>query len=118
MSSVWSNIRYLCYTKFNCMGAEWYLRMYPNGWTTQGKAELDILCKSIASGHGDLNVCHFIGIETLNHCQIHMDGNVARKDEEIECSSPFNWNDIQNETEITIVIRIWKTGCIDKNEER
>eukprot|EP01083_Nonionella_stella_P207185 752901_1 len=102
--------------KFNCMGAEWYLRMYPNGWTTQGSAELDILCKSIASG--DLNVCHFIGIETLNHCQIHMDGNLARKDEEIECSSPFNWNDIQNETEITIVIRIWKTGSIDNKEER
>eukprot|EP01083_Nonionella_stella_P028821 79423_1 len=47
-----------------------------------------------------------------------MDGNVARKDEEIECSSPFNWNDIQNETEITIVIRIWKTGSIDNKEER
>eukprot|EP01083_Nonionella_stella_P281037 956253_1 len=102
--------------KFNSMGAEWHLRMYPNGWTTQGSAELDILCKSIASD--DLNVCHFIGIQSLNHCQIHMDGNVASKDKEIECNSPFNWNDIQNEAEITIVIRIWKTGSIDNKEER
>eukprot|EP01083_Nonionella_stella_P199303 730906_1 len=67
---------------FNAIGAEWYIGMYPNGWTTEGEAELEIVCQSIKSVfEKGINFCHYIGIKELNHCQICFDGKTVKKGE-------------------------------------
>eukprot|EP01083_Nonionella_stella_P068823 183036_1 len=46
----WKNAQYkhaFWSPSFNAIGAEWSLRIYPNGWSTDGEAELDIVCQSI-----------------------------------------------------------------------
>eukprot|EP01083_Nonionella_stella_P065319 171034_1 len=98
---------------FNAIGGERHIRIYPNaaanGWSTQGEAELDIVCQSIESEEKEINICDYIEIKPLNHYQIHFDGNSVKKGESVTCNSPFKWNDIKNESEITICIGIWRT---------
>eukprot|EP01083_Nonionella_stella_P153313 492444_1 len=97
---------------FNAIGGEWHIRIYPNaaanGWSTQGEAELDIVCQSIESEEKEINICDYIEIKPLNHYQIHFDGNSVKKGESVTCNSPFKWNDIKNESQITIGIKIWR----------
>eukprot|EP01083_Nonionella_stella_P272722 924940_1 len=85
-----------------------------------GTTDLIIGCRSIESDEEiELNVCHYIGIDALNHCQINFDGNTVNKDQHyIQCTSSFQLDDIQNESEITICIKIWEKGSIDRNEGR
>eukprot|EP01083_Nonionella_stella_P126197 381829_1 len=101
---------------FHAIGAEWYLRIYPNGWSTKGEAWLDIVCESIESDEKEINLSHFIAIESMNHHQTHFDGNTIKEGGLIACTSPFKWNDIQNQSEMTICVKIWKTGSIEKNQ--
>eukprot|EP01083_Nonionella_stella_P001280 3731_1 len=103
---------------FNAIGAKWKLRIYPNGWSTKGEAWLDIVCESIESDEKEIMFSHFIAIESTNFCETHFDGNTIEKDGCVTCTSPFKWNDIQNQSEMTICVKIWKTGSIEKNEAR
>eukprot|EP01083_Nonionella_stella_P064122 166856_1 len=103
---------------FNAIGAEWSLRIYPNGWGTKGQAKLDIYCESIESDQNEIQFSHFIDIQSMNHHQTHFDGNTIKERGYVTCNSPFKLNDIRNQSEITICVKIWKTGSIEKNEVR
>eukprot|EP01083_Nonionella_stella_P310259 1101671_1 len=104
--------------KFNAIGAEWKLGICPNGWNTKGIADLYILCKAIDSAVKEVNVCHYIEIDALDHSQMYFDGNKMKRDGSVTCNSPFKWNEIQKLSAITIGIKIWKTASIPKNEAR
>eukprot|EP01083_Nonionella_stella_P225956 802897_1 len=104
--------------KFNAIGAEWKLGICPNGWNTKGIADLYILCKAIDSVVKEVNVCHYIEIDALDHSQMYFDGNKMKRDGSVTCNSPFKWNEIQKLSAITIGIKIWKTASIPKNEAR
>eukprot|EP01083_Nonionella_stella_P164875 547105_1 len=88
--------------QFNAIGAEWYVGIYPNGWQTEGTAHLYICCHSTESDEDEIYLCHYISIESLNHYQIKFDGDAVKKGAIRTCDSPFKWNDIQNESEMTI----------------
>eukprot|EP01083_Nonionella_stella_P182707 658077_1 len=103
---------------FNAIGGEWNIGIYPNGWTKEGTADLDIRCTSIESDEKEINICHYIEIKALNHCQLCFDGKRVKKGDDVPCNSPFKWNDIKNESQITIGIKIWRKGSIEKNEAR
>eukprot|EP01083_Nonionella_stella_P075940 206697_1 len=103
---------------FNTIGAEWELKIFPNGWDTNGTGIMYIRCKSIKTDEKEIMFCHYIAIDALNHCQIHFEGKTIENDGGIECDAPFKWHDIQNQSAITIVIKLWRTGSIEKNEAR
>eukprot|EP01083_Nonionella_stella_P190159 704397_1 len=103
---------------FNAIGAKWKLRIYPNGWDLKGHAKLHIFCQSIASGEKEIDFSHFVQIESMNYCQTHFEGNSIRHSNVVTCSSPFKWNDILNESEMTICVKIWKTGSIETDGAR
>eukprot|EP01083_Nonionella_stella_P020875 57910_1 len=88
--------------KFNAIGGEWYLRIYPNGWDTEGAAGLDIFCHSVESDAKEINICHYIeiSIKALNYWQICFDGKTVKRGDKVRCNSPFKWNDIKNESEL------------------
>eukprot|EP01083_Nonionella_stella_P158236 514774_1 len=100
--------------KFNAIGGEWYIGIYPNGKNTEGTAHLYIWCKSIESDEKQINFCHYVEIKALNFCQICFDGKTVKKCESAPCNSPFKWNGIKNESQITIAIKIWRKGSIEK----
>eukprot|EP01083_Nonionella_stella_P275904 937157_1 len=78
----WKNAQYkhaFWSPSFNAIGAEWSLRIFPNGWSTKGEAELDIYCLSIESDEKEINLSRFIAIESMNHHQTHFDGNSIKK---------------------------------------
>eukprot|EP01083_Nonionella_stella_P191259 708064_1 len=104
--------------QFNAIGAEWYVGIYPNGWQTEGTAHLYICCHSTESDEDEIYLCHYISIESLNHYQIKFDGDAVKKGAIRTCDSPFKWNDIQNESELTICIKLWKKGSFNKKEAR
>eukprot|EP01083_Nonionella_stella_P075021 203698_1 len=82
---------------------------------------LYIYCTDIKSDETTIYCSHFIQIESMNYCQTHFDGNPIIEDYSVTfvtCTSPFKWNDLQNESEMTICVKIWKTGAIEKNEAR
>eukprot|EP01083_Nonionella_stella_P150352 478870_1 len=117
----WKNAKYkkeFFSPKFNAVGGEWYIGIYPNGWTTEGTADLYIMCHSIESDEQEIDVCHYIEIKSLNYCQICFDGKTVKEDEVVPCNSPFKWNDLKNESQITIGIKIWRKGAIDTGELR
>eukprot|EP01083_Nonionella_stella_P043288 116794_1 len=93
------------------------MQIYPNGTKIKGTADLVIACLSVKSDDEiELNFCHYIGIDALNHCQITFDGNTLNKDKlGILCTSPFQLDDLQNEPEISICVKIWEKG--DRNEQ-
>eukprot|EP01083_Nonionella_stella_P066795 176205_1 len=99
---------------FHAIGGKWKIRIYPNGWYTEGAADLDIKCKSIESDEQEINVCHYGEIKALNYCQISFDGKRVKKGEAVRCNSAFKWNDIKNESQITIGIKIWRNGSLEK----
>eukprot|EP01083_Nonionella_stella_P058656 153620_1 len=101
---------------FKAIGAEWRLRVIPNGWTTEGIAEVDLQCKSIESDEKEINVCHYADIVTLDYCQIHLKGTTAKASDWFEFNSPFKLNDIENESAMTFCIKSWRQECIDKEE--
>eukprot|EP01083_Nonionella_stella_P114496 338614_1 len=105
---------------FNAIGQEWQMTIYPNGETIEGTADLYVVCDSVESDDEiELNVCHYIGIDAVNHCQIHFHGNIVNKDDDnFDCTSPFQLDDIQTESEITICVKIWEKGSIDRNERQ
>eukprot|EP01083_Nonionella_stella_P150354 478876_1 len=104
--------------QFNAIGGTWFIGIYPNGWTKEGTADLDIRCTSIESDEKEINICHYIEIKALNHCQICFDGKRVKKGDDVPCNSPFKWNDLKNESQITIGIKIWRKGAIDTGELR
>eukprot|EP01083_Nonionella_stella_P110818 324586_1 len=101
--------------RFNVIGAEWDIQIYPNGHDQRGTAHLQVNCRS---GKAIPNVCHYIGIETLDHYQIKFDGNTVKKGAPIVLDSPFKYHDIRNQSELTICIKLWEKGSFDKNEAR
>eukprot|EP01083_Nonionella_stella_P178983 633985_1 len=101
---------------FNAIGAEWHFRVIPNGWTTEGIAELDLQCKSIESDEKEMNVCHYADIVELNYCDIHLGGTTTKKGDWFELKSPFKLNDIENRSKMTFCLKSWKQECIDKEE--
>eukprot|EP01083_Nonionella_stella_P066565 175374_1 len=103
---------------FHVMGGEWHLRLYPNGRSANGTAELEIVCQSIDTDEKEMNVSHYVDITQLNYAQIFIDGNAIQKGHTIECTSPFKRNDIQNQSEIVIGIKLWRTQSIPKGEAR
>eukprot|EP01083_Nonionella_stella_P054260 143299_1 len=114
----WKNAKYeqvFLSPVFNAMGQEWRMAIWPNGETIEGTADLYIVCDSVESDDEiELNVCHYIGIDAVNHCQIHFDGNIVNKDDDnFDCTSPFQLDDIKSD--ITICIKIWEKG--DRNEQ-
>eukprot|EP01083_Nonionella_stella_P191260 708066_1 len=92
--------------QFNAIGAEWYVGIYPNGWQTEGTAHLYICCHSTESDEDEIYLCHYISIESLNHYQIKFDGDAVKKGAIRTCDSPFKWNDIQNESDLTVCIKL------------
>eukprot|EP01083_Nonionella_stella_P176983 620757_1 len=115
----WKNAEYKQWFRspmFNAIGVKWRLEIAPNGWSTNGRASLDIRCVSIESNEKEITFSHFIDIESMNHCQTNFNGNKIKKGEYVAFDSPFNWNDIQNQPEITIRIKIWKTGSVEEKE--
>eukprot|EP01083_Nonionella_stella_P047439 126948_1 len=84
-SKKWKNAKYQqgCVSPlFNAIGQEWGMQIYPNGFRREGTTDLIIGCRSIESDEEiELNVCHYIGIDALNHCQINFDGNTVNKDQ-------------------------------------
>eukprot|EP01083_Nonionella_stella_P240924 841753_1 len=104
--------------RFDAIGARWYMQIYPNGWKTEGTADLFITCRSIKSDEKAIHFCHFIEIDALNHSQISFSGNYIVKKEDIKLTSPFKWNDLQNQSEITVCIKIWEQGSLPRNTAR
>eukprot|EP01083_Nonionella_stella_P249902 863614_1 len=103
---------------FNSIGANWYMGIAPNGLTTEGAAYLYIWCNSINSDEQQIEFCHYIAIESLNHHQTCFESNKIEKDGQIKCNSPFKFHDIQNQSEITIRIKIWRPGSFNQNPAR
>eukprot|EP01083_Nonionella_stella_P033316 91200_1 len=102
---------------FNAIGAKWCMQIYPNGWETEGIADLSIWCKSIESDEKENVSCsYYIGIESLNYYQTNFNEITLKEREYIVYNSPFKWRDIQNLSEITICVKVWRTGSIDANE--
>eukprot|EP01083_Nonionella_stella_P304936 1061845_1 len=98
---------------FNAVGAVSYLGIYPNGFYSEGTAYLYMRStdtKEIVFGY-------YIGIEAFNHYQTKFEKN-KMENGAIIFNSPFQWNDIQNKSEITIGIKIWEAGSIENNEAR
>eukprot|EP01083_Nonionella_stella_P249898 863609_1 len=94
----WKNAKYeerFFSPKFNAIGAEWYIGIYPNGWTTEGTAYLYIRCHSIDSDEQEIDVCHYVEIKAFNYCQICFGGKRVKKGEAVRCNSAFKWNDIK-----------------------
>eukprot|EP01084_Bolivina_argentea_P041253 76117_1 len=119
----WKNAKYeqvFLSPVFNAMGQEWRMAIWPNGETIEGTADLYVVCDSVESDDEiELNVCHYIGIDAVNHCQIHFHGNIVNKDDDnFDCTSPFQLDDIQTESEITICVKIWEKGSIHRNERQ
>eukprot|EP01083_Nonionella_stella_P089641 250186_1 len=103
--------------QFKSSGAEWYLRIYPNGKDNEGVAYLDIRCRSIeCNDEKEMDVCHYIDIEALNHYHIDFDGETIEKNGWVSSKAPFTWNDIQKQEDITIRIKTWRAGAIEENE--
>eukprot|EP01083_Nonionella_stella_P162377 533057_1 len=115
----WKNAEYK-YTfgspMFNAIGVKWRLLIAPNGYSTNGRASLYIYCKSIESNEKEITFSHFIDIESTNYCQTNFNGNKIKQGEFVSFDSPFKWNDIQNQPETTIRIKIWKTGSVEEKE--
>eukprot|EP01083_Nonionella_stella_P136095 413944_1 len=103
---------------FKAIGGEWYFRIYPNGWSQEGVAALDIVCEAIESDVNHVHVCHFVESVTLNYSQVHLDGNSVEEDEAVECESPCKHKEIQNKSSITFGIRLWANKSIDKAESQ
>eukprot|EP01083_Nonionella_stella_P019801 54943_1 len=117
----WKNAKHkgkLYSPSFKSIGGEWHLRIIPNGWSTEGIAELDIQCKGVESDEKDTinNVCHYADIMALNYCQMYLDGTNTDKGDWFEFKSPFRLADLDRVSEITICIKLWKKECVDKNE--
>eukprot|EP01083_Nonionella_stella_P110819 324587_1 len=100
--------------EFNAVGVGFYLGIYPNGNNIEGTARLYMRStdkKEIVFGY-------YIGIEAFNHYEINFKENKIKKGASFSFNSPFEWNDIQNKSEITIGIKIWEGGSIENNEAR
>eukprot|EP01083_Nonionella_stella_P302566 1043720_1 len=120
LMSKWKNAKFkkeFCSPSFKAIGATWHMHIYPNGWKTEGSAAADLWCQSIESDEKENVSCsYYIGIDSLNHYQINFNEIPLKEGEYIRCNSPFNWRDIQNLSEITICVKVWRTGSIDANE--
>eukprot|EP01083_Nonionella_stella_P170359 579582_1 len=103
---------------FNAIGGEWHLRLYPNGRSTKGIAELDILCESIEANDIIMNVCQYVDLIALEYCQIHLNGNTIKAGDWFTFGSPFKLNNIQKESELTISVKLWKKEKMDRYEAR
>eukprot|EP01083_Nonionella_stella_P223204 795708_1 len=104
--------------KFNAIGAEWQLRIYPNGYRSKGHAALYIYCTDIKSDETKIYFSHFIHIESIKHYQTHLNGSSIKKGSWVQCNSPFKFDDIQNESKMSIYVKIWKKGSIGTNESQ
>eukprot|EP01083_Nonionella_stella_P099672 280237_1 len=103
--------------QFNAIGETWRIVINPKGAKAKGTADFWVVCKPFESDEKEINVCHYIGIHALNYHQINFDGNnVTKKENEVDFDSPFKWNDIQNELEITICVKLWEKGSINNDQ--
>eukprot|EP01083_Nonionella_stella_P110996 325268_1 len=100
------------------MGGEWCLRVYPNGTTTKGTAELEIVCKSTDTDEKEMDVYHYVDIIAMGYCQIGDGSAIKQSNDRITCTSPFQLGDIQDQSEMTICVKLWKKKLksMDPNE--
>eukprot|EP01083_Nonionella_stella_P304378 1057405_1 len=103
---------------FNTMGGEWCLRVYPNGTTTKGTAELEIVCKSTDTDEKEMDVCEYVDMIDLDYSHLHLDGETMKAGDLFSFRSPFELNNIQEESELTISIKLWKKEWTDRYEAR
>eukprot|EP01083_Nonionella_stella_P312728 1119598_1 len=99
---------------FDAMGTGFNFGIYPNGWDKEGTAYLYIVStdqKEIYFGY-----YMYIAIEGLHCHQINFLNNQIKNGAAVVCKSPFEWNDIQTLSEITIGIQIWEEGLVDNHE--
>eukprot|EP01083_Nonionella_stella_P154890 499623_1 len=108
---------------FNAIGYKWRLWIYPNGEHTEGTACLKILSHGLATGDC-VSVCYYtdtIGLDS-DVCQIGLEKTIKWTDyglvNMIECDPPFKSNDIQNQSEINIAIKLLKTKSMNKDQMR
>eukprot|EP01083_Nonionella_stella_P053722 141988_1 len=103
--------------RFKAIGCEWYVRIYPNGWTTKGTAELDIVCHSIECK--EVNVSYYVDSSSLAYSQINCDGrSIKKKNDDIPFDPPFHHKDIQNQSELIFRVKLWHKATMDTMEER
>eukprot|EP01084_Bolivina_argentea_P032955 60986_1 len=69
--------------RFNAINAQWYFKIYPNGWNskTKGLARLDICCLSSEEKEDEFSFCYYIEITETNFSQKSMNGNSIKKGE-------------------------------------
>eukprot|EP01083_Nonionella_stella_P249440 862523_1 len=108
---------------FNAIGHEWELWIYPNGKDAEGTAHLKIICNDLKKGDC-VSVCYYtdtIGLDS-DVCQIGLEKTIKKTEDEnvtwIVCGPPFNFNDIQNQSEINIAIRLRRTELMNKDQLR
>eukprot|EP01083_Nonionella_stella_P109945 321255_1 len=108
--------------KFDTIGGEWRMEIYPNGIElSEGTAALCIGCyKSNHSNDEELNVCYYVDVIPFDS-QIDLDGNTIDTKMDVQsqfivCDSPFLLKDIQNESSITIGVKLWQLESIDQYE--
>eukprot|EP01083_Nonionella_stella_P024699 68095_1 len=121
----WKNAKtreYFWSPRLNAIGYEWYLVIYPNGMDTEGTAHLKIICNDLKKGDC-VSVCYYtdtIGLDS-DVCQIGFEKTIKKTEDEniytIVCDPPFKLNDIQNQSEINISIKLW-TESINNDQLR
>eukprot|EP01083_Nonionella_stella_P013553 38157_1 len=101
---------------FNAIETKLYLGICPNGRGTEGVVHIWLMSRD----EKEIHFGYYIEVEPFNLYQINFKKNKVKKDTPFTHKPPFNlkWNDIQNQSEITIRIKIWETGSIVKNEAR
>eukprot|EP01083_Nonionella_stella_P180727 645205_1 len=84
-------------------------------------AYITIVCLSIGCDEEDeyMNVWHDIEVDPFGRLQTDFDGNTINKETKaIPCAAPFQMDEIQNESEISIYVQIrLKDQSIDRNTE-
>eukprot|EP01083_Nonionella_stella_P200197 733406_1 len=118
----WKNAKkgeLFCSPDFDAIGYQWRLLMYPNGMDTEGTARLAILCLYLAKGDC-VSVCYYtdtIGLDS-DVCQIGLEKTFknTHHSNRFVCDPPFKLNDLQNQSEINIAIKLWKTKSMNKDQ--
>eukprot|EP01083_Nonionella_stella_P024701 68107_1 len=106
--------------QFNAVGYKWYLYIYPNGKDTEGTAHLYIDCYGLKKddSKGVSYYADTIGLVSNVH-QVKFNKRIYKNEDKcvdkIVCDPPFQMNDIRNQFEINIAIKLWRSSIIFGN---